>query len=1631
MTAPTVTIRTTTDPVTVTKSATFTFSADEPGVTYECALHGQGVTYDYSECTSPRTYPKAGAIPAEALLATGEQRFFVRATDASLNIGEPAEYVWYVESPPVERNVFCGQVLTQSVIVQNDLADCLYDGLVVGKAGITIDLNGHIVDGKGIGAGIRNDGFDNVTIRGGDIKEFDYGVMLNQGTTGNIVEHLTIEKSEEAAVMLGNPAPVDPALPQPPPPTSNYDSNVDGNTVRFVDLLINDIGVWITNRAADNLVRDNRFAANSKHGVFLERVSGNRIDRNEIISTAGEGITIEGASDNVVSNNFLEDNSGGGIGLALTSSGVPGNVGLPSNNNLIEGNSLYESGGSGIAVEGSSITLLVGNKLIDNRSHFSNGDGIELDYARDMLVKGNDVTDNKGGISLKGATHSRIEGNIANESDGDGIGLEGLSLNNELIGNEASHNLGDGIYVGDESSGSSGILIEDNETHDNKGYGIVVTKVSHIIKNNTANDNDSWGIWVSDGSNGRVNIDGGTNKAQGNVGAIDPITQKPLQCYGVQCVYGLPVNADQIPPETLLIQAPGMDEPLHKTTDPVAEFRFTGSDNASTVEFQCRRDYPATSPQAQGWVACTSPMNYGALIPGAHKFEVRALDVTGNVDESPVKYEWFIMPLPSDVPPVTTLESHPPEITVETGAAFTFSSNEYGSTFRCRLDKIVGTTTEFGTTAVCSTPKTYANLEVGKYRFNVQAKDVEGNYADAWATWTWTVSAPPVPREVSCGEIVIQSIVVQNDLIDCIGNGLIVGTRDITIDLDGHVIDGTGIDTGILNNGFDNVTITNGLVTEFDYGVLLNPGSSKNTITGLRLELNQEAAIGLADADQSVNGTVYGNTVQGNTLVENGIGIALYSNTRRQLITENSVGGSLKEGIVLEQANENTITNNQIATAGGHAIWMQASSDNIVTGNDLNSNLDGIAVGEELLPSNRNLIESNRIVDGLGTGVSVIDSVDNQILYNEVRDAQGGGIMLDLARNTLIRGNDLAGSKDGISLGESSNNIIESNNASGTLGTGIEIGSLSVGNKVLNNTASTNSGDGITVEGAAPLNQGTMIDGNTADGNGGDGISSEGVGHTIKNNTVRFNGGYGIYAIGASPASANNFAAGNLEVPQCIGVICEIGPAPGAPEVWITDGPVGPPPAALPAPGVSFGTSNSQFASFTYNAKDNVDQIIDIVFECRLDTTDDLMWEDCEYPQEYINLSPGQHTFQIRAIDKQLMASEPVSYTWTYTALPSGVRPVTTITMGAGDVNANGDLIVGPDGYPMTWLPEAIFTYEANEPDVLFECAVDFPLFPYEPCTLQEGLIPANYGGWEVALEENQFGLHTFYVRATDAEGNVGLPAEYTWRLLGIDTIFTAGPGFTPGETPFEPNTGGPSYEQDCDDRLRGEHRRRDLRVLARPRRVRALHPARHLHGPDHRRPQPARARDRHGARRRRDRAEEAAEYEWSVEAAANNARPKRSSSACRRTTRRRRCSSSRARTTSPRRAFSSSSAGSTTSARRRTSWRAGGSASAPSTCSTTTGSSAAATRSRIPRWRPAGRSSRCAPSTTPSRSIRARRRRGTSTSRRPAGSGRWWPTPWSRAPASSAAPRTTPGSDWSSPSSSSSAATTRPRCSS
>jgi glucose/arabinose dehydrogenase len=91
-------------------------------------------------------------------------------------------------------------------------------------------------------------------------------------------------------------------------------------------------------------------------------------------------------------------------------------------------------------------------------------------------------------------------------------------------------------------------------------------------------------------------------------------------------------------------------------------------------------------------------------------------------------------PPPDTRTPETTIDTGPSGTTAVTSASFTFSSDEGGSTFECRLDT--------GTWGTCTSPKDYTGLAPGSHTFEVRAIDMAGNVDATPASRTWTVSTP-------------------------------------------------------------------------------------------------------------------------------------------------------------------------------------------------------------------------------------------------------------------------------------------------------------------------------------------------------------------------------------------------------------------------------------------------------------------------------------------------------------------------------------------------------------------------------------------------------------------------------------------------------------------------------------------------------------------------------------------------------------------------------------------------------------------------------------------------------------------------------------------------------------------------
>jgi parallel beta-helix repeat protein len=512
----------------------------------------------------------------------------------------------------------------------------------------------------------------------------------------------------------------------------------------------------------------------------------------------------------------------------------------------------------------------------------------------------------------------------------------------------------------------------------------------------------------------------------------------------------------------------------------------------------------------------------------------------------------------------------------------------------------------------------------------------------------------------------------------------------------------------------------------------------------LTLRLNQVAGIGLSEADGAV--------VRANALTENTLGVLLTGGTESARVTGNVLSLNPGPGIRVENSAGNRIESNEIADSSGEGVVLEGAPGTVVASNTLTGNdAGGIAV---LAASGAGTIQGNTITTTGSGGIEISESDGARVVGNDISQSGSTAITLELSANGLVQGNDVRGNPGGIELDGSSDNRIENNDAGGGSGSGISLDGGSLRNQVVGNRVSGNSGEGIYVADQTAAADGNLIEGNTASNNSGDGISVNAAVHTVRGNTANSNDGWGILAVSGTVDGGGNRASGNAEPQQCSGVVCLIGPAPGAPDTVLVQRPDDP--------------SSSRNALFTFTGTDDTTPLTDLGFECRLDSTSDTDWVECDNPQEYTDLDPGDHVFEVRAVDLAgNVDPSPVRFEWTYVELPTGVAPVATI---------------GLRPEPVTTLLEALFTFTADEPDVTFECSLDGE--QYEPCAFAV----------EYEFDETQVGLHEFRVRATDFEGNVGPAASHEWTILGVVTTVTSGPAFEAGDA-GEPPSGGETTE--------------------------------------------------------------------------------------------------------------------------------------------------------------------------------------------------------------------------------------------
>ncbi len=295
-------------------------------------------------------------------------------------------------------------------------------------------------------------------------------------------------------------------------------------------------------------------------------------------------------------------------------------------------------------------------------------------------------------------------------------------------------------------------------------------------------------------------------------------------------------------------------------------------------------------------------------------------------------------------------------------------------------------------------------------------------------------------------------------------NGISIGASNITLNMNGAELVGNGfLNHGVSSDGFDNFTISNGIVNGYFYGFviqnsigaqILNNNLSENWVDPASQNdgapfLDINAGPDLNDTT-NLGGGLFMNvvsdaTIIGNTLSnqENGMDLFFVENST---ISGNNASNNTGWGIHLHSSTGNIVTENiadhcirsPLNDSAGFLVVM-GSHNNQFIGNSFQYSGDGFFIGNENgCPSNDNLVQSN---NGSFAGANAFEatfSSGNQFIDN-IADGSNYGFWLGYSHSgNLIDSNSIrANNVNGIEIEHGQNNTIAGNSIIGNGGNAI------------------------------------------------------------------------------------------------------------------------------------------------------------------------------------------------------------------------------------------------------------------------------------------------------------------------------------------------------------------------------------------------------------------------------------------------------------------------------------------------------------------------------------------------------------------------------------------------------------------
>jgi len=186
----------------------------------------------------------------------------------------------------------CGDTINESIILTQDLLNCPGDGIIIGADDITLDCNGHMIQGDDdwMGDGVYVFEKEGATIKNCEIEGFRYATYMFHGLN-HLVKNNILNENKYGIMSIDMSG------------SELIKNTITNNEYR---------GIRISDLSDNNIIKDNILIDNLDYGIHLINssyniIQNNTINNSEVISEEGIHITFTSNNNDIIGN-FVNQN---------------------------------------------------------------------------------------------------------------------------------------------------------------------------------------------------------------------------------------------------------------------------------------------------------------------------------------------------------------------------------------------------------------------------------------------------------------------------------------------------------------------------------------------------------------------------------------------------------------------------------------------------------------------------------------------------------------------------------------------------------------------------------------------------------------------------------------------------------------------------------------------------------------------------------------------------------------------------------------------------------------------------------------------------------------------------------------------------------------------------------------------------------------------------------------------------------------------------------------------------------------------------------------------------------------------------------------------------------------------------